>query len=87
MLFSQKDNQVTRHIVEGENKIILLDVVYSDYDSTTPHCAKPNQLKIEGTEITGTLTIHFDEFFPKGLISPDIFHLTLPEHFNVKNVE
>ena len=87
ILFSPKDNQVIRHIVESDDNEILLDVVYSDYDSNIPHCTKPNLLKIEGAEITGTLKMHFDEFFPENPISLNIFYLTLPEHFSVKIVE
>jgi len=87
VLFSSKDNQVIRHIIESDDNEILLDVVYSDYNSNTLHCKKPNQLKIEGAKITGTLKLHFDEFFPGDPISLNIFHLTLPEHFSVKIVE
>jgi outer membrane lipoprotein-sorting protein len=87
VLFSLKGNQVIRHIVESDDNETLLDVVYSDYDPSTPHCTKPNQLKIEGAKITGTLKLHFDEFFPENPISPNIFHLTLPDHFSVKIVE
>ncbi len=87
VLFSPKTEQVTRHIVEGENNEILFDVTYSGYGSNTRQCAKPNLLKIEGVEITGTLTIHFDEFFPENPISPNIFQLTVPDHFTVKTVE
>lgn len=87
VLFVPETNQVTRHIVESDNNEILLDVVYADYDATTQNCTKPNLLTIEGAEITGTLKIHFDEFFPVSTISPNIFHLTLPDHFTVKTVE
>ncbi len=87
VLFSPKDNQVIRHVVEKDDNEILLDVVYSHYDSSTQYCRKPSQLKIEGAKVTGTLKVHFDEFFPENPISPNIFHLTLPDHFSVKIVE
>jgi outer membrane lipoprotein-sorting protein len=87
VLFFPETGQVTRHIVEGENKDILLDVMYTNYDSGSLSCAKPLLLKVEGTKISGTVKVHFDEILPETLIPPSIFHLNLPAHFTVKIVE
>lgn len=87
VLFSPEAGQVLRHIIEGGNHEILLDVVYSDYDSTDQGCAPPHRLQVEGAGISGTVTLLFEEIFPAAPIPRGIFHLTLPDHFTVSPVE
>ena len=87
VLFFPETSQVTRHIVEGENNEILLDVTYAEYQPNDQYCSIPHLLEIEGTEISGTAKVHFDEILPEATIPQTFFHLTLPDHFTVKTVQ
>ena len=87
VLFHPDTGQVARHIVEGANDAVLLDVTYSDYQEDDLDCSRPRLLQVEGAEVSGTGTVHFVKLLPEAAIPPRIFHLTLPEHFTVTTVE
>ncbi len=87
VLFFPETGHMRRHIVEDESYDILLDVTYTNYNSNDLDCAKPHVITVEGTEITGTLTLHFDKIFPETTIHPNIFDITIPTHFTTKTVE
>lgn len=78
---------ILRHMVEGLERNVWLDVAYSDYAINSNTCNKPMLLQISGSDISGNLTIHYDEFFSTPALSPNNFQLHIPDHFSLETVK
>lgn len=66
----------------------VLDIVYSGAtgaDSTGYQW--PRELRVTGSAITGTLSVHIDTVFSDQPLPAATFRLTLPPHFTVERVE
>ena len=76
-----------RHLLVDDGDPVL-DIVYSGStgaDSTGYQW--PRDLRVTGSAITGTLSVHIDTVFSDQPLPAATFRLTLPPHFTVERVE
>ncbi len=73
-------------VVNAEGDIIL-EVRYQSYQQQPQKkCPNPLSIMVEGKDISGSLTLIFDTFYPAAP-ADEIFHLQIPAHFMVEPVK
>ena len=64
----------------------MLDVEYDGYQQVNNDCLYPTYLFAEGQGISGSVQIGIDKVYNTPL-ADEIFHLQLPDHFTLIEVE
>ena len=87
LLLDRRSGTMRRHLLVDDGEPVL-DIVYSGAtgaDSTGYQW--PRELRVTGSAITGTLSVHLDTVFSDQPLPAATFRLTLPPHFTVERVE
>ena len=87
LLLDRRSGTMRRHLLVDDGEPVL-DIVYSGatgVDSTGYQW--PRELRVTGSAITGTLSVHIDTVFSDQPLPAATFRLTLPPHFTVERVE
>ena len=87
LLLDRRSGAMRRHLLADDGEPVL-DIVYSGAtgaDSTGYQW--PRELRVTGSAITGTLSVHLDTVFSDQPLPAATFRLTLPPHFTVERVE
>ena len=87
LLLDRWSGTMRRHLLVDDGEPVL-DIVYSGAtgaDSTGYQW--PRELRVTGSAITGTLSVHIDTVFSDQPLPAATFRLTLPPHFTVERVE
>ena len=87
LLLDRRSGTLRRHLLVDDGEPVL-DIVYSGAtgaDSTGYQW--PRELRVTGSAITGTLSVHIDTVFSDQPLPAATFRLTLPPHFTVERVE
>ena len=87
LLLDRRSGTMRRHLLVDDGEPVL-DIVYSGAtgaDSTGYQW--PRELRVTGSAITGTLSVHIDTVFSDQPLPAATFRLTLPPHFTVERVE
>lgn len=87
LLFNPESGTLKQRIVEGSDNEILLDVEYSGYNSDNSNSSQPSLIKVGGEKVSGSLIVHIEKIISEEAIPPDVFQLSLPEHFTVTVAE
>jgi len=75
-----------RQLLVDADQSIILDVRYDSYQFLQKECFYPVHIFIEGKDISGSMQISLDKLYNTPLADA-IFHLEIPEHFRVTEVE
>jgi hypothetical protein len=87
LLIDRHSGRIRRHLLVDDGETVL-DIVYSG--STGADGAGyelPRELRVTGSAITGTLTVHIDTVYGFQPLPAATFHLVAPPHFMVEQVE
>ena len=87
VLFDPQTERILRHLVADNSRDILFDVRYENYVQDRSRCPWPMKLTIESKEITGTVTLYYEQVYFNSSFNPGLFQLSLPPHFKIKSVE
>jgi hypothetical protein len=77
---------ILRQLLIDADHSIILDVRYDSYQPLQKDCLYPVHIFIEGKDISGSMQISLDKLYNTPL-ADEIFHLKIPEHFKVTEVE
>lgn len=86
VLFDPQEKVVLRHILQNEQKSILMDVDYADYYSLRASggenlCPMPAKVVVSSHEHNGTMTVLLDDWFSDAVFSESDFKFDLPVGF------
>lgn len=87
ILFDPSANRIMRHVLSDESGDILLDIRYSWGEEKRGGCALPSALLMSGASLGGEVTLGYEQVIPQPAIPENTFHLTLPDHYNVRRIE
>lgn len=87
LLALSEDNRLSRHmVVNQENDDVLFDARYSGYSKTEKDCGWPGRVDISGESLEADYSIEFTEIFNFDPVDPQLFQVTLPPHFTVREL-
>lgn len=86
VLFDPQEKVVLRHILQDEQKSILMDVDYADYCSLSSSggenlCPMPAKVVVSSHEHNGTMTVLLGDWFSDAVFSESNFTFDLPAGF------
>lgn len=86
VLFDPREKVVLRHILQDEQKSILMDVNYADYHSLSSSrgenlCPMPAKIVVSSHEHNGTMTVLLSDWFSDAVFSENDFTVDLPAGF------
>ena len=87
ILFDPDTQSLTRHIVTDRDQNILLDIGYKNYVRKESKCPWPMQITLESRELTGALTVNYQEIFFNSPLNPKLFQLSIPPHYKSEKVD
>lgn len=87
LLLDRRSGTMRRHLLVDDGEPVL-DIVYSGATGADSAGYQwPRELRVTGSAITGTLSVHIDTVFSDQPLPAATFRLTLPPHFTVERVE
>lgn len=87
VLLDRRSKEMTRHLLFDPRGDLILEMTYSAYSGARESGFNwPRHLRMTGSAITGTLTVHVNKTYSHGRLAAAIFHLEPPAHFTVEQV-
>ena len=87
LLLDRRSGTLRRHLLVDDGTPVL-DVVYSGTANADRAGYRwPRELRVTGSAITGTLTVHIDTVYGETPLPAATFQLAVPPHFMVEPVE
>ena len=78
---------LSRHLVLDVDDSILYDVRYSEYTVITGECRWPGRIVVAGDGLPAELILEFTRTYSFAPVAAQRFHIQLPSHFTVHEVE
>lgn len=87
ILFDPVAERILRHAISDKSGDVLLDIRYSWNNEESSDCSLPAALVMSGTVLGGEVTLRYEQLLLQSVLPEETFHLTLPEHYNIRIVE
>ena len=87
ILFDFSAERIIRHAVENREGDILLDIRYEWNDEIKDQCSPPSTLSVSGEVLDGEVELLYTRVMRPEQISPDVFELSLPDHYRIRHAE
>ena len=86
-LLALEHDQLVRHLVLDAEGTVIFDVQYRDYSATPADCGWPGKITVAGKAMAADFTLEFTRMYSFSPLPEQLFHLQLPQHFTVHQLQ